>query len=196
MKRDVSITVLVTNIVFGPKLKAEHGLSLWIEYSGKRILFDTGQSNLLFSNAGLLDVDLTEADAVVLSHGHYDHTGGLNRLLKIAPDAMVYLHPNALDCKFSRKNGQVREIGLRSSIRHILLERGQRNLAIETGKPTVIYPGVTVTGQISRINEFEESSGIFYLDRLCRTEDPLIDDQALLRSYDRTADAGRTINNQ
>ncbi|MBN1123778.1 MAG: MBL fold metallo-hydrolase [Sedimentisphaerales bacterium] len=187
MKRDISITVLVTNTVFGPKFKAEHGLSLWIEYGGKRILFDTGQSNLLFSNAGLLDVDLTKADAVILSHGHYDHTGGLNRFLKIVPDARVYLHPKALDRKFSQKDGRIREIGMQSSTRHTLLERVREKTAVETERPTVVFPGVTVTGQIPRISEFEHYSGDFYLDRPCRTEDSLMDDQAMVLDLDNGA---------
>ena len=71
------ITILVENTAGGPGLLAEHGLSFWIEIGGNRTLFDTGQGSVLTSNAGRLAIRLELADTVVLSHGHYDHTGGL-----------------------------------------------------------------------------------------------------------------------
>ena len=69
----MKITTLVENCVYGRKLQAEHGLSLYIETPDCKILFDTGQSDLFIRNARLLHVDLKEVDMLVLSHGHSDH---------------------------------------------------------------------------------------------------------------------------
>jgi hypothetical protein len=75
-----SITILVDNQA-GDGLMAEHGLSLWIETEGRRILFDAGHGPALESNARALGVDLGTSDTLVVSHGHYDHTGGIPQVL-------------------------------------------------------------------------------------------------------------------
>ena len=89
----VKITILVDNRA-GEGLLAEHGLSLWIEADGKRILFDTGQGALEF-NARVLGVDLGETDALVLSHGHYDHTGGIPAVLRVARNVEIFSIPGS-----------------------------------------------------------------------------------------------------
>ena len=96
----IRITVLVDDEA-GEGLLPEHGLSLWIETGGKHILFDTGQGNALVENARRLGVPLEETDIVVLSHGHYDHSGGLANVLTIAPRAKILLHPGATIARYS-----------------------------------------------------------------------------------------------
>ena len=78
------ITTLVENCVYGRKLQAEHGLSLYIETAEHKLLFDTGASDLFISNARLLHIDLREVDYLILSHGHSDHTGGLRHFLELS----------------------------------------------------------------------------------------------------------------
>ncbi len=79
----LKITTLIENMPdTEEKLAFEHGFSVWIEVEDKRILFDTGQSGSFVENAEVLGIDLSEVDVVVLSHGHYDHTGGVPALLK------------------------------------------------------------------------------------------------------------------
>ena len=73
MNRTIRITVLVENTAQGAGILAEHGLAYWIEWDGQKVLFDTGQGNVLASNAYRLGIPLHEADAVMLSHGHYDY---------------------------------------------------------------------------------------------------------------------------
>lgn len=176
---DIRVTVLAENTVYRRGLRAEHGLSLWIETNDKKILFDTGQSDLLLHNAKTLGIDIAEADAIVVSHGHYDHVGGLDRVLELAPGAWVYLHPMALEPKFSFSNGSAREAGITSALRDRLrgrIESGQG--AFTTGR-TSVFPGVTATGQIPRVSGFEDTGGQFFLDAKRAKPDGLLDDQAL-----------------
>ena len=91
----MKITVLMENTAYKPEFAVEHGLSLHIETSRHNILFDTGQTEAFADNAALLGVDLREVDIAVLSHGHYDHGGGIKRFLAINDHAPVYLSRNA-----------------------------------------------------------------------------------------------------
>ncbi len=79
----IKITTLSDNTVAqgGKQLIGEHGLSFCIETGNQKILFDTGQGIAISNNAGVLGIDLSRIDAVILSHGHYDHSGGLKSLL-------------------------------------------------------------------------------------------------------------------
>ena len=103
----MKIVTLVENCVYGRKLQAEHGLSLYIETPTTKILFDTGQSDLFIRNARYLHVDLREVDMLILSHGHSDHSGGLHAFLAYNDKATVYCKREALDRKFKgeRENG-------------------------------------------------------------------------------------------
>ena len=103
------ITVLVENTACRADVAAEHGLSLYIETGGRRILFDTGQTDAFAENARALGVDLAAVDLAVLSHGHYDHGGGLARFLQLNDRAPVYVHPLAFEPHY---NGPVKSIGL------------------------------------------------------------------------------------
>jgi len=86
----VKITILVDNHA-GKGLLAEHGFSALLDVSGRRILFDTGQSGyVLLENARSLGVDLGGLDAVALSHTHYDHIGGLGALIPFLRDVPIY----------------------------------------------------------------------------------------------------------
>jgi len=175
MNPDIRITTLVENTASGAGLLAEHGLSFWIEYGDKRILFDTGQSDILTKNAKVLGIDLAETDAIVLSHGHYDHTGGLAAVLDIAEKAKIYLHPAAVKPKFSKKASGAKSIGMPD----FALKAIKNREVIWTETPTQIFPGVTVTGQVPRINDFEDVGGAFFLDENYQKADKLLDDQTL-----------------
>ena len=93
------ITALVENTSARPELIAEHALSLYIESNGYKILFDMGASDAFVQNAKVLGIDLNTVDFAVLSHGHYDHGGGMARSCRKqkqdgAEDARTYcLHP-------------------------------------------------------------------------------------------------------
>jgi 7,8-dihydropterin-6-yl-methyl-4-(beta-D-ribofuranosyl)aminobenzene 5'-phosphate synthase len=171
------ITVLVENTAGRDDLVAEHGLALWIEADDRKILFDTGQGPALAPNAEALGINLEEAYAVALSHGHYDHTGGLAALRNRLRDARLYVHPAAFDRKFGVTTEGSRYIGA-SLGRLEQLQREIPNL-IPTIEPTEIVPGVSVTGEIPRRNDFEDVGGPFFRDDAGRAPDSLPDDQAM-----------------
>ena len=105
----MKISVLVEDTTESKCLEAEHGLSLFIETCGCRILFDTGQTDMLARNAQRMGVDLASADFAVISHGHYDHAGGLPHFLEVNSHAPVYINRQA----FGRKRASDgREIGM------------------------------------------------------------------------------------
>ena len=93
----MKITALAENTSARHDLGSEHGLSLFIETGGTRLLFDMGQSGLFAENAEKLGVDLASAELAVLSHGHYDHGGGLPVFLEKNRKAPVYLSRYAFD---------------------------------------------------------------------------------------------------
>lgn len=171
----VRITILSENSTADPVFLTEHGLSLWIEYGDRRVLFDTGQSDQLVRNAEALGIDLCEAEAIVLSHGHYDHTGGLATVLNIAADAKIYLHPAAIEPKYSRKADGARYIGMPESARKAIDGRD----VVWTVTATEIVPGMIATGEVPRSSSFEEVGGAFFLDEDCKEADQLTDDQSL-----------------
>ena len=106
------ITTLMENSALRDCLAAEHGLSLLIEGAGYRLLYDTGASPRFLKNAASLGVELSPLDALVLSHGHYDHTGGVAALLTgpVRPGA-VYLGRDFFGERYSRKKEGDMEIG-------------------------------------------------------------------------------------
>ncbi len=91
------VTTLIENTCRDHRagLKAEHGLSLFIEWDGRALLFDTGTSGDFVANAKRLEVDLCRAEGTVISHHHYDHGGGLEALLSTCPGMPVYLHASS-----------------------------------------------------------------------------------------------------
>lgn len=173
----ISLTILSENTVRGAELLGEHGLSYWIETDAHCVLFDTGQGMVLEKNAAKLGIDLQRADAIVLSHGHYDHVSGLPYALEAAPNATLWFHPAATEKKFIRSTkGTARRISTK------LMEDadfGSMRKIHRVTEPTEVVPGVWVTGGIPRITDFEDVGGPFFLDDALSLPDPILDDMAI-----------------
>ena len=101
--------VLVENTSCREDLMCEHGLSLWLETKQHTILFDSGQSDLFYENACKLNLDLNQVDICILSHGHYDHAGGLKKFLEVNDHARIYMHKKAFE---SHWHGYDKDIGI------------------------------------------------------------------------------------
>lgn len=103
------IITLIENLAYKQGLIAEHGLSFFIDTGNKKILFDTGQTGNLIANAVKLQIDIRDVDVVVISHGHYDHTGGLYPFLEVNKKARVFIKKEAF---FPKYHGTERFIGI------------------------------------------------------------------------------------
>lgn len=114
----MKITVLTENTKLkNSDLTAEHGISLFIEKDGYNILFDTGgPQESAIKNASKLSIDLRKVDAVIVSHGHDDHTGGLLKFFQINDKARVYLKKEALGSYYSKRPEGEKYIGIDSKI--------------------------------------------------------------------------------
>jgi len=106
----MEIRVLVENVVYNQGLYGEHGLSFLVKEGGVKILFDTGQTDNIIKNMAALKETIEDIDYIVLSHGHYDHTGGLKYILEKNKTAKVLLKRAALDEKVSTSTGKERDI--------------------------------------------------------------------------------------
>jgi 7,8-dihydropterin-6-yl-methyl-4-(beta-D-ribofuranosyl)aminobenzene 5'-phosphate synthase len=114
----MKLTVLVENTACGEALEGAHGLSLLIETGAHRILFDAGPAGeLLLHNAAALGVDLGAVDVAVLSHGHYDHAGGLLAFFGVNDRAPLWLQRGALDGHYANEKSGFRYVGLDPQIR-------------------------------------------------------------------------------
>lgn len=178
MKKTIAVTSLVENSVNARGLLAEHGLAFHLQAVCRSLLFDTGQSDLLLHNALKLRISLADTEAIVLSHGHSDHTGGIDAARKAAPKARLFLHPAALSPKFAgNPDGTGRPIGMDAVSAEAIRHAGEA--VVWTAKPTEVLDGIFVTGEIPRPNTFEDTGGPFFRDAAGAQPDPLLDDQAL-----------------
>ena len=102
----MKVVTLMENTACREDVSFEHGLSLYLETEKRTILFDAGQSGAFADNAEKLGVDLRKVDFAVLSHGHYDHSGGLGKFLEINAKAPVYVSSHAFEPHYSA-NGYI-----------------------------------------------------------------------------------------
>jgi len=174
------ITTLSENTTGLRSFLGELGLSILVETDEVNILFDTGQSISASHNAELLGIDLSRIDKIVLSHGHFDHTGGLRQILRrIGKEIEIIAHPDMWAVKYKCREGQEAEyIGIPFH-RQTLESLGARfNLTTE---PVRITDNIMTTGEIPMVTDYEgiepylvvKEEGSFKPDKL-------LDDQALI----------------
>jgi len=182
------ITTVVENTSASkPKFKAEHGLSIFIETEKEKFFFDTGQSDVFIYNAKLLNIDLTKINKVVLSHGHYDHGGGLKYLLDYAKP-VVYGHPEIFRDRYSKLSdtGKLRYLGIEK--REFYEERGVKFVLDD--KPMEVSKNIYTTGFEEMTTDFEEVDKNFvYKKNGVYEKDDVTDDMSLnLKHKDIVAD--------
>ncbi len=172
------ITVLAEN-TSRSGLPCEHGLSLYIELKDKTILFDSGQSGLFSENAERLGIDLNKVDFAVLSHGHYDHSGGLLRFFELNENAPVYMSKYAFEPHY---NSQGEYIGLAPEI----LDSGR---VIFTDGVTPLTENVTLYSceDLQKLTDFG-SSGLCTRRGQC-----LVSDDFRHEHYMELEEKGKTV---
>jgi 7,8-dihydropterin-6-yl-methyl-4-(beta-D-ribofuranosyl)aminobenzene 5'-phosphate synthase len=174
------LTVLCENSVAGPQgLVGEHGWAIHVGVGDRSILFDTGQGQGILSNSLILDIDLGSLEALVLSHGHYDHTSGLPEVLRRSGSVDVYSHEDCFIERCWQEAGSSRDIGMR--FKRSYLESLGAQCKFVTAF-TRIFDDMYLTGQVPRVTDFEsvdehmkvrDSTGKYI-------QDELRDDQSLV----------------
>lgn len=174
------ITVLCENSV-GPLsgTLGEHGFAALIEPSdGEPVLFDTGQGLTLLHNARRMNKDLSGVGQVVLSHGHYDHAGGLKSLLDECGAKQVFAHPSVFMSRFRLKDtGECYPIGIPSSREELEAAGASFDLS---GEYRAIASAMHLTGEIPRVTDFETGDQGLYGDCTGQDLDTTPDDQSLV----------------
>lgn len=175
----MKITALTENISENSSICSEHGLSLFIETENLKILFDMGQTDIFYKNATTLGIDLKAANIAILSHGHYDHGGGLEKFLEINKTAPVYVNKHAFGDYF---NANKKYIGLDKKLQN-------NSRIIYTDEETRISTGLTLfsCNEKKRQNSF----GSFGLSE--KVGDKLTPDKFLHEQYLLIEEKGKKI---
>lgn len=144
-------------------LNIEHGISLYIEVDGKKVLFDTGQGENFLENAKQLDIDLSTLDYVIISHGHHDHSGGLPVLIKeINPDAKVFVGKEFFNRKHSlRGNGDYDFVG--NPFDRNFFEDNNMNVEYIDKDVTEITENLSIYTNFNRDKKFENINKTMFI---------------------------------
>jgi 7,8-dihydropterin-6-yl-methyl-4-(beta-D-ribofuranosyl)aminobenzene 5'-phosphate synthase len=149
----MKISILTDNHP-GVNTPAEHGLSYLIESDGKRLLFDTGQSEMFLKNSNIMNASLTNIDMIILSHGHFDHGNGLNYL----SGQTLLCHPGCFVKRYRKSDRSY--IGLKNSKTELT---GKFEL-VTSDKPYKVSENIFFLGEIPRLTDFESQSTPFVFE--------------------------------
>lgn len=152
------IKALVENTSLSKELGSEHGLSLYIETNSRKILFDVGASNLFLENARKLNVDISDVDYLIISHGHYDHGGGLKTFLLENKKAEIYLHRLAFEKYYAlRSDNELEYIGLDEELK-------QSSRIVFTSDHFFISGQIQVFSNVTRKESLPKSNNNLFME--------------------------------
>lgn len=157
----MEIKVLMENLTYSQNLKSQHGLSFLVTDDNIKILFDTAQNQDFICNAIAMNESLKDIDYVVLSHGHYDHTGGLESFLRINKKAKIIMSKYAVEDKYSNSTGEIRDIGFELRDRYQEFE----NEFIFIDDYYKISDNIEIYSNIEMKNDFESTEKRLFVKR-------------------------------
>ena len=176
----LALTTLCENTAGKPGIKAEWGLSILVQVDGINVLFDTGGNSAAVKNADKLGVELRAVDAIVLSHAHADHTGGLREVLMRTGPKEIIAHPAIWELKYTKRVYETREAFIGIPFTKAELERCGASFTLSK-EPVYISDAILTTGEIAQTTDFEGIEPIFYVKEDGSLRNDLIpDDLALI----------------
>ena len=175
----LQITTLIENTM-GEHLALinEHGISFYIEKDGHKLLFDTGQSENFLHNAGEMRIDLSDLEYVVLSHGHYDHSGGLKYLTEVAKGFTLFMGKGFFDEKYAFRNNSYEFLG--NNFDETFLKDKNIPYQFVTEDIKEILPGVYVVTRFPRVHTKEVINPRFMIRKEGRFEQDSFEDEVLI----------------
>jgi 7,8-dihydropterin-6-yl-methyl-4-(beta-D-ribofuranosyl)aminobenzene 5'-phosphate synthase len=151
----MKLTILSEDTVYRHGLLGEHGLSILLELEGEKWLFDAGQLGAVTHNADQMGIDLRLLSGIVLSHGHYDHTGGLLEVLKRSGPKAIYCHPGIFVKRYAVRGRKMRR----------RINPPWRKKTVETAGGEFLYnraprelsANLSLSGEIPNLSRFKEA---------------------------------------
>jgi len=175
----VKITTLIENSPGEHKaLVTEHGISFFIEKDGCHVLFDTGQSGTFIDNAKQLKVDLTALDFVVISHGHYDHSGGIRSLTQLTTDFELVMGTGFFNEKYGYRNGSYEYLG--NNFDELFLKDNRISYRFVDQPLTELVPGLFVVTGFPRVHQDEVVNPRFKILQDGKFQSDPFDDEVLV----------------
>ncbi|MBR5229328.1 MAG: MBL fold metallo-hydrolase [Firmicutes bacterium] len=166
----MKLSFLVDNKTEHSNCQAEWGLSIFVESCGHKILFDTGSSDMFVRNAKAMGIDIAQAEAVLVSHGHYDHTEGMPAFVEANETASIYIHKNAFAKCYGtdEETGQIDERNCGLLWSEDFINSIQDRLVL-TEQVVKVNDNMTLVGNIPDFEEFPPTEK-FYKEPQCSCE--------------------------
>jgi 7,8-dihydropterin-6-yl-methyl-4-(beta-D-ribofuranosyl)aminobenzene 5'-phosphate synthase len=176
----IRLTTLSENVASQPGFCAEWGLCFFVEAGDRTILFDTGAGQAVMHNADRMGIDIPAATPIILSHGHADHTGGLDLVLRRTGKTTVIAHPAVWERKFIRRPGEDGAVDIGIPFERQELEHLGAEFRLSR-EPVRISDDIWTTGEVPMVTGFESIEPIFFVrENGAWRPDSIPDDQALV----------------